>query len=66
MCLFLIFQIIVNHAPNRSISGTRLGGDYLNGVLTVKNIVNAVSSADFNRVNLANIELINSLKNVAF
>ena len=52
MRLVFIIQMVVNHAPDGRFSGMRYKGNGLYGMLPVKNVVDAVSSADLDGVDL--------------
>ena len=64
ICFLLILQIVINHTPNRSLARPGSGGDSLNGMLTIKNIIGAVPAAYLDRVNLVNIEILCSPSNM--
>ena len=66
MGFFLIFQVIVDHAPHRSITGAGLTGDNLNGVLSVKHIVDAVAAAHFHRIDLVHVKFFQCLADMVF
>ena len=53
----LIYQIIINHAPYRGVAGTGYKGNDLNGVLSVKYIINAVASADLDWIYLIQVKV---------
>ena len=66
MGFFLIFQVIVDHAPHRSITGAGLTGDDLNGVLSVKHIVDAIPTAHFHRIDLVHVKFFQSFSDMIF
>ena len=60
----LVVEIIIDHAPDRGVSRARGVGYDFNGVLPVKDIVNAIPSADLDWVDLIKIEVGNCPSNM--
>ena len=63
---FLVLQVIIYHAPYRSISASGSCCNYFNSVLTVKNIVYPVTSAYFYRIKLVYIKFFKSFSDMFF
>ena len=59
-----IAKVIIDHAPNRRLSGTRDKGDDLNCMLPVEHIVDSISATDFYRVDLVKIKISRSTSDV--
>ena len=53
----LIIQIVINHAPYRSITRSGYLRNNLNGMLTIKHIVDSVAAAYFHWIDLVQIEI---------
>jgi len=53
-----IFELVVDHAPDWRITGSRHGCDDLNCMLAVEHIVDTVTSADFHRVDLIEVKML--------
>ena len=60
----LIIQIVIDHTPDRSITGTGYCCYDLYGMLTIKNVIDAVSAADFYRIDMIQVKVFNSFLNV--
>ena len=61
ICLVLVIEVIVDHAPHRRVTRTRYERDNLDGMLTVKNIVDTITPAHLNRIDLKEVEVLRSL-----
>ena len=64
VCFHGIIHIVIDHAPNWRISGTRYGGDNFNGMLTIENIVDPITAAYLYRVDLQKVEVSDSSADV--
>ena len=61
ICFVLVIEVIIDHTPHRRVTRTRYERDNLNGMLTVKNVVNTITPAHLNRIDLKEIEVLRSL-----
>ena len=60
-----IFQIIIDHAPDRRISGPGFSCNDLNRMLPVKNIIYAIAPADLDRIDLIYVKFRQSIFDMA-
>ena len=58
--LILVVQVVVDHAPDRAVAGTGDRSDDFDRMLSVKNIVDPISSAYLDRIDLVEIKVGNS------
>ena len=61
----LVAQIIIDHTPYRRIARTGYQRNDLNGMLSVKDIVHPVPSADLNRIDLIRIKVLGGPQNMS-
>lgn len=66
MRFMLIAEMIVNHAPDRRITGIGYKSYCLNRVLTIKYIINSITAADLYGINLMQIKFVGYLENLRF
>ena len=59
-----VVQIVVNHTPDRSITGTGSQSNNFHRVLSVENIVNPVSPAHFDRIDLIQVKMSCSIQHM--
>ena len=66
ICLVLVVQIIVYHAPDRSFTRARGQGDDLHRMLAIEDIVDPISTAYLHRVDLIQIKVCRSIQHMLF